>query len=78
MVVSVKSWPVGRMAFESQQRGGLITSPVKFNIKDSPQVNQLKALVSTMISFDPKERPSIDEVLESLQAIAGTDLCYIC
>ena len=55
----------------SHQRGGLTTSPVIFNIKDSPQVNQLKALVSAMISFNPKERPSIDEVLDALQAIAG-------
>ena len=65
----------GEASLEASKRLGSHISPVKFNFKDSPQVSQLKVLISTMVNHDPKERPNIDEVLQRVTEITGDYLC---
>ncbi len=62
---------IGMAMFNSRKVGGLKTSPIKFSIRDSTFKKQVKALVSTMISLDPKDRPTVDEVLTELENIRG-------
>ena len=70
MLFAVNNRPAGKMMFESNERRGLTASPIKFKVKDSMQTKVLKTLVSSMISFDPEDRPTIDEVLAELHTIA--------
>ena len=71
--VSVNGKPVGMMMYEifKRERTGLL-SPVKNDVTDSVEEKLLKSLISAMISFEPKERPTIDQVLKDLQFINGT------
>ena len=55
----------------SKTRGGLTISPVKFDIRDSPEKKLLKTLVMLMTAYEPSERPTIDEVMQELHVIAG-------
>ena len=55
----------------SKKRGGTTASPVRFSIKDTLQQKLVKNLVSTMIAYDPSERPDIDDVLKELEVITG-------
>ena len=74
--ISVKGKSVGKVMYESKERKGLTASPIKFHLTDTPQIQQLKALICMMISFEPSDRPSIDEVLQKLQNIAGIYIIY--
>ena len=58
--------------YEAKDKTGFVTSPVKFKITDSLPQKLLKAVASTMISFDPGDRPTIEDVLSELQSITGT------
>ena len=57
--------------YTSKERGGLTASPVQPYITDSRNKKLLKILVSSMISFHPKDRPSINDVLAELESISG-------
>ena len=46
-------------------------SPVKFDVMDTVTVKLLKALITTMISYHPSDRPRIDRVREEIKAIQG-------
>ena len=57
--------------YELRKQIGLTALPVKFNILDSIVIKLLKNLVSSMISLNATDRPSIDEVLHELKTISG-------
>ena len=73
----VKGKDVGRFMDKSTFRKGLKTSPVVFSKDDSVATRMLKALISQMISMEPEDRPSAEEVLEQLLDVAGEDYLRI-
>ena len=71
--ISVRAKGTGEVTLEANKRFGrqMSTSPVKFSVNDSPEVTQLKGLISTMVNFEESERPTIDQVLQKLETIMG-------
>ena len=66
-----KDEPYGLAMHKSKKRGGLVMSPVQFNINDSIEVKLLKALVSSMTAYEPNNRPNIEIIITELENIAG-------
>ena len=75
LLIPVNGMPIGHEMYRSKKYGGLVTSPITFNIKDNLAKKLVKTLVSTMIAFNPSDRPTIDVVLQELQMIAG-NVCW--
>ena len=57
--------------YQAQRYGGHVISPIKFSLDDKHEVKLLKVLTHAMTVFNPKERPSIDSVLQSIEKIEG-------
>ena len=75
--VPVDGEPFGFVMQKSKKRGGMTISPVKFDIRDSHEKKLLKTLAYTMTAYDPRDRPSVDEVLKELQSISGIYILWI-
>ena len=71
MSISVNSLPVGKLMYEYNEKGSYLAPPITFLPKDSKQKKMLKMLVSSMINFEAKDRPTINEVLVELRNIGG-------
>ena len=69
--VTVDKMPVGRRMWQSNNYGGLTSSPIKIHIDDPVPVGRVKSLAMAMTSFDPQERPSAERVLQELDDIIG-------
>ena len=63
--------PVGLAMYTSTVTKGITASLIKFNAGDSREKKLLKYLASTMISLNPRDRPTICEVLQELKDIAS-------
>ena len=69
MNVSVKTKPPGKMMH--LKRDNISLDQTAFTPQDSLHEKLLKTLLTAMISFSPRERPHIGEVVHVLQSIAG-------
>ena len=71
LYIAVNGRSVGQLMQELHDYRKPVWSPIKFEREDDVVVIQLKALAAQMISFNPRERPAADLVLQKMNEIKG-------